>query len=109
MEYPVLRARDAGHHGLGVVDDHPARNPAIERQRLRKGVQHYLLSFAGIGSHKRFTAVAHAEVGYLNLLLNATQDNTFFAPVKLQRIACRKIQRNKRISLRSSSATGRGA
>ena len=95
MEYPVLRARDVGHHGLGVVDDHPAWNPAIERQRLRKGIQHHLLGFAGIGHDKGLAAVAQAEMGNLHLLLDTAQDNPFFAPVKLQRIACRKMQRDK--------------
>jgi hypothetical protein len=34
-------------------------------------------------------------MGNLDLLLDTAQDNPFFAPVKLQRIACRKMQRDK--------------
>lgn len=63
MEYPVLRARDIGLHRFGVVDVHPAWNPAIEKQRPRKGIQHHLLGFAGIGHGKGLAAVAQAEMG----------------------------------------------
>lgn len=47
--------------------------------------------------------MAQAEVGDFDLLLNAAQDNAFFAPVKLQRIACRKIQPDKSITRTGSS------
>jgi hypothetical protein len=39
--------------------------------------------------------VAQAEVGNLDLLLDTAQDNPFFAPIKLQCVTCRKMQRDK--------------
>ncbi len=98
MEYPVLRTRDIGHHGLGVVDDYSAWNPAVEGQRLRKGIQHHLLGFARIGDDKGLATMAQAEVGNLHFLLDTTQDNAFFAPVKLEGITGSEMQGNERIS-----------
>ena len=91
MEDAILRARDVGHHRFGVVDDHPAQNPAIERQRLCKGIQNHLLALAGIGHDKGLAAVAQAEMGDLDLLFDTAQHNLFFAPIKLQRVTSSKM------------------
>jgi len=42
-------------------------------------------------------------MGNLDLLFNAAQDNPFFAPVRLQRIACRKMQRDKGLARTGAS------
>ena len=84
MEYPVLRTGHIGHHGLGIVDDNPVRNPTVERQRPYERIQNHLLALARIGNHERLAAVTKAEMGELDLLLNTSQDNPFFAPVELK-------------------------
>jgi hypothetical protein len=37
-------------------------------------------------------------MGNLHLLFDTAQHNPFFAPVKLQRVTCCKMQRNKRFA-----------
>src|SRR5690554_2934816 len=98
MEHPILRAGDIGHHRLGVIDDHPSRNPTKEGQRPHKSIQHHLLALTGVGNDKWFAAVAQTKVGNLHLLFDATQNNPFFAPIKLEGITGSEVQRNERIS-----------
>ena len=73
----------------------PSRNPAVERQRPHKGIQHHFLALAGIGDDKRLATVAQAEVGNLHRSLDTAQDNAFFAPVKLEGITGSKMQGNE--------------
>ena len=91
MKDPILRSRDIGHHGFGVVDDHPARDPAEERQRPHKGIKHHLLLLVQIGHDERLATVAQAEMGHVNLVLDTAQQHIFLAPVELKRIARRKM------------------
>ena len=95
MKYPILRARDKGHHGLRIVDDHPARDAAEERQRPHKGIQHHLLLLVHIGHDERLAAVAQAEMGDVNLVLETAQQDIFLAPVELKRIARHEIERDE--------------
>jgi len=96
MKDPVLGARYIGHHCFWVINNHPAGDAAIKRQRSHKGIQNHLLRFPRIGYHKRFAAVAQAEMGNLYLLVDATQDNMLFTPVKLEGIADLELQRTSR-------------
>ena len=70
---------------------------------MHKRIQHHLLGFARIGHDKRLTAVAQAEMGNFDLLFDTAQHNPFFAPVKLQRVTCRKMQGDKSIARTSAS------
>ncbi|WP_127112710.1 hypothetical protein [Shimia sediminis] len=58
----------------------------------------HLLRFAGIGHDKGLAAVAQVEMGNLHLLLETAQYCPFFASVKLQCIACRKMQQDKSLA-----------
>ncbi|SHM27527.1 hypothetical protein SAMN05444398_112133, partial [Roseovarius pacificus] len=42
-------------------------------------------------------------MGNLHFLLGTAQDNPFFAPVKLQCVTCRKVQRDKRLARTGTS------
>ena len=47
------------------------------------------------GHDKRLAAVAQTEMGHMNLLLDTAQQDMFFAPVELEGIARREIQRSE--------------
>ena len=86
MKDPVLGTGDIAHHRFWVINNHPAGDAAIKRQRSYKGIQHHLLRFPRISHHKGFATVALTEMRNLYLLGDAAQDNMLFTPVKQEGI-----------------------
>jgi len=87
-----------GHHGPGIVDDHPAGNPTVDGQCPQERIRDHLPGFAPMGHDKGLAAVTRTEMGNLHPLIDTARHDPFLAPVELQRVTRRKMQRDERLA-----------
>ena len=88
------------HRRLHVVVNAPARHTAQRRKTAGVRVKQHLVPLAGVGHHPECPAGAQLEVRDLHVVVHPANEQPFFAPVKLKRLAQLETQRHIRLGCR---------
>ena len=92
----AIRAGRAVDRRLHVVVDAPPGDAAQAGQTARVRVKQHLVPLTGIAHQPEGPRRTQLHVRQLHLAPHAADDETFFAPVKLKRLAPRETQRHIR-------------
>lgn len=87
-----LAGPDLVHGGLHVVVDAPLRDAAQGGEAPGMGVEQHLVALARVGRQHERAAGAELHVGHQDAAPDATDDQPFLAPVKLEGFAQLELQ-----------------
>ena len=96
IDHPPFALLDTVHGRLHVVVDATVCNAAQRRKAARVGVEQHLVALARVGYQPERPAGAQLHVRHLQPVIDPTDHQALFAPVKLVSFAHLKSERHER-------------